>query len=86
MKKYGYIGILEAEYSSLYRQQENAFHGSEQEEELRPFCDELVFEKNFRKKVDMDIDRLIQKLKQGDTIVICNLIINNYRNTTARSL
>jgi DNA invertase Pin-like site-specific DNA recombinase len=74
MKKYGYIGILEAEYSSLYRQQENAFHGSEQEEELRPFCDELVFEKNFRKKVDMDIDRLIQKLKQGDTIVICNLV------------
>jgi len=75
MKKYGYIGVIEAEHSSLYQQQNKAFHSSEQEEELKSaLCDELFFEKTFRKKSAMGIDRLIEELEQGDTIVICNLI------------
>jgi len=74
MKKYGYIGVTETEVSHDYKRHKIFLNSIEQEEILSPLCNGLIFEKTFRKKSTMGIDRLINKLKKGDTIVICNLI------------
>lgn len=71
MKRYGYIGLIESDYS--YRQSISKEQRKEQENKLKAITDTLVIDTAFRKKEQMNIDKQIAKLEKGDVVVVCNL-------------